>query len=417
MEERISVFVFLVAAVFMILSPLVFNVRVDAQRSENTSVLSLPELYKRAENSVVQIGVLEPTLNSTFDDLPFDSGFVYDKEGHIVTSLGAVPDEEDLVISFLNGTVYNATLIGSDYLSDLAVLSIHDIPQGKLNPLPLGNSSELEVGEQVVAIGNPFGISGVLTEGAIGRLEVNMPFEQEGEVDGEQISPYLGIPSILTDVPINPGNSGGPLLNVKGEVVGINNAVYSSTGEFAGISFAVPSNAIKKIVPSLIAVGSYSHPWLGIEGRDITPQIAEAMGQNDTSGFLVEDTAPGGPAEIAGIRGHGTNAAVNVEGEEIGISGDIIVAIDGQEVRSIGDIVTYLQREKEAGEFVSLSVLGPDEQIREVHVELGQIPDIQSSIPDNTPEDDFSLRDPSNMTRDTVPADSELPPVPSSPIP
>ena len=248
---------------------------------------------------MVQIGVLEPTLNSTFEDMPFDAGFVYNKEGHIVTSSGAVPTEEDLVISFLDGTVYNATLVGSDYFSDLAVLSVDNITQEKLIPLPLGNSSELEVGEQVAAIGNPFGISGVLTEGAIGRLEVGIPFEEEDE----QIPSYLGTPSILTDVPINPGNAGGPLFNVRGEVVGINNAVYSSTGEFAGISFAVPSNAIKKIVPSLIAAGSYAHPWLGIEGRDITPQIAKSMGQSDITGFLVEDTVPGGPADIAGIRG------------------------------------------------------------------------------------------------------------------
>lgn len=371
MEQRIKT-LFFSLGVFVILFPLMFNLRVYAQSSENASVLSLPELYERAKNSVIQIGVLDPTLNSTFDDMPFDAGFVYDKEGHIVTSLGAVPDEEDLVVSFLNGTVYNATLIGSDYFSDLAVLSVDNIPHDKLIPLPLGNSSELEVGEQVAAIGNPFGISGVLTEGAIGRLEVIIPFEEGAE--DERIPSYLGIPSILTDVPINPGNSGGPLLNVRGEVVGINNAVYSSTGEFAGISFAVPSNAIKKIVPSLIAVGSYSHPWLGIEGRDITPQIAEAMGQSDTSGFLVENTVPGGPAAIAGIRGDSSNATVNIEGEEIGIGGDIVVAIDGHGVRTIGDIVTYLEREKEAGESVNLSVLGPDKQIREVKVELGAVP-------------------------------------------
>jgi S1-C subfamily serine protease len=412
MERRIEILFFIFAS-FVIPCLLLFNVCASAQSTANKSIWSLPELYEKAKNSVVQIEVLEPTLNSTFEDMQFDAGFVYDKEGHIVTSSGAVPNEEDLIVSFLDGTVYNATLIGSDYFSDLAVLSIHDISQDKLIPLPLGNSSELDVGEQVAAIGNPFGISGVLTEGAIGRLEVGIPFEE----DDEQTPSYLGIPSILTDVPINPGNAGGPLFNVRGEVVGINNAVYSSTGEFAGISFAVPSNAIKKIVPSLIAVGFYSHPWIGIEGRDITPQIAEAMGQSDTSGFLVENTVPGGPAATAGIRGDGTNTTVIVEGEEIGIGGDIIVGIDGHTVRTIGDIVTYLEREKEAGESVGLSVLGPDRLNREVEVDLGQIPDIKSSTPIDAPEDDFSLQDPSNMSGATVPTDSELPPVPSSPPP
>lgn len=372
MDKRIKTLVFSLA-VFVTLSPLVFNVGVYAQIIENISALSFPELYERTKNSVVQVGVLDPTFNSTFDDMPFDAGFVYDKQGHIVTSLGAVPNEEDLVVSFLNGTVYNATLIGSDYFSDLAVLSVHDIPQDKLIPLPLGNSTELEIGDQVAAIGNPFGISGVLTEGIIGRLEVVTPFEEE-VVDDEETPSYVGIPSIVTDVPINPGNAGGPLLNLRGEVVGINNAVFSSTGEFAGISFAVPSNAIKKIVPSLIAVGSYSHPWLGIEGRDITPQIAEAIGQEDTRGFLVERTVPGGPADIAGIRGNSTNVTVNVEGEEIETGGDILVAIDGHVVSTIGDIVTYLEREKEAGESVNLSVLGPDKQFKDVKVELGTVP-------------------------------------------
>jgi S1-C subfamily serine protease len=412
MNQRIKT-LFFSLGILVILFPIVLNARVYAQSSENASVLSLPELYERGKNSVVQVGVLNPTLNSTLDDMPFDAGFVYDKEGHIVTSSGAVPNEEDLIVSFLDGTVYNATLIGSDYFSDLAVLSVHDISQDKLIPLPLGNSSELDVGEQVAAIGNPFGISGVLTEGAIGRLEVGIPFEE----DDEQTPSYLGIPSILTDVPINPGNAGGPLFNIRGEVVGINNAVYSSTGEFAGISFAVPSNAIKKIVPSLIVEGFYSHPWLGIEGRDITPQIAQAMGQSDISGFLVENTVPGGPAATAGIRGDGTNTTVIVEGEEIGIGGDIIVGIDGHTVRTIGDIVTYLEREKEAGESVGLSVLGPDRLNREVEVDLGQIPDIKSSTPIDAPEDDFSLQNPSNMPGAPVPTDSELPPVPSSPPP
>jgi S1-C subfamily serine protease len=369
MERRIEILFFIFAS-FVIPCLLLFNVCASAQSTANKSIWSLPELYEKAKNSVVQIEVLEPTLNSTFEDMQFDAGFVYDKEGHIVTSSGAVPTEEDLVVSFLDGTVYNATLVGSDYFSDLAVLSIENITQEKLIPLPLGNSSELKVGEQVAAIGNPFGISGVLTEGAIGRLEVGIPFEEEDE----QTPSYLGTPSILTDVPINPGNAGGPLFNVRGEVVGINNAVYSSTGEFAGISFAVPSNAIKKIVPFLIAGGSYAHPWLGIEGRDITPQIAEAMGQSDTRGFLVEDTVLGGPADIAGIRGDSTNTTVNIEGEEIGIGGDIIVAIDGKEVRYLQDIVTYLESEKEVGESVSLSVHGLDSPIREVKVELGTIP-------------------------------------------
>jgi S1-C subfamily serine protease len=325
---------------------------------DSISTLTLPQVFSRSANSVVQ--VLNPTLNATIEDMSSAAGFVYDREGHIVTALSAVPDGADLLITFMDGSTYNATLIGSDPFSDVAVLSTDSIPEGKLVPLSLGNSTELQIGEQVAAIGNPFGLSGVLTEGVVGKLGAIIPSVEEEEEavdeDAEVDTPSFSIPDIIvTDVPLNPGNAGGPLLNTKGEVVGINVAVFSTTGDFAGISFSVPSDSLKKIVPSLIINGSYAHPWLGISGMDITPQIAEVLNLEMPMGFLITDLAKGGPADKADIRGG--DMIENISGREVALGGDIVVAIDNKTVRKIDDILNYIEREKDVGDMVSLTIL------------------------------------------------------------
>jgi S1-C subfamily serine protease len=323
------------------------------------------------------------------------SGFVYDRNGHIVTNYHVIAggtSEGKVQITFLDGSTYNARLIGGDPFSDLAVLQLdgENIPSYKLVPLPIGDSTTLRVGELVVAIGNPFGLSGSMTEGIVsglGRMLPSAEQEEELEMIPSNIAPSAGflIPDIIqTDAPINPGNSGGPLLNIRGEVIGINTAIFSTTGASAGIGFAIPSNIIKKVVPSLITKGDYQHPYLGIVGVDITPEIAEALGLTEARGFLVTDVSSGSPAQKAGIQG-GSSLA-NVNGREIAMGGDVILKVDEHTVRKLDDVLTYLEREKKVGEAVQLTILrnGGTENI---NLTLGPRPTAQESLGSLPPQE------------------------------
>jgi S1-C subfamily serine protease len=344
----------------------------------NNIRLNFTELFKSVEGSVLQVtdpstpGLLGPRLGS---------GFVYDKEGHIITNNHVVAGGSgDLDVTFLDGTVYDARLIGSDPYSDLAVLKVEeDVPRDKLVPLPLGNSSTLKIGQPVAAVGNPFGLSGSITEGIISGLGRSLPSSVPQDPTIPQLDvpslpapPAFSIPDIIqTDAAINPGNSGGPLLNMKGEVIGINTAIFSNTGSSSGVGFAIPSNMIQKVVPSLITTGSYTHPYIGITGLDITPEIAEAMGLQEARGFLVTDVTAEGPAAEAGVQGGDLLADIN--GREIELGGDVILEIDNQTVRKIDDILTYLEREKQVGDIVQLTVLR-DGQLQEIPVTLAARP-------------------------------------------
>jgi S1-C subfamily serine protease len=332
--------------------------------NNNSSELSLPDLFSKVEKSVVQVASKEDTGISLGSRL--GSGFVYDRNGHIVTNYHVIAggtSEGKVQITFLDGSTYNARLIGGDPFSDLAVLQLdgENIPSYKLVPLPIGDSTTLRVGELVVAIGNPFGLSGSMTEGIVsglGRMLPSAEQEEELEMIPSNIAPSAGflIPDIIqTDAPINPGNSGGPLLNIRGEVIGINTAIFSTTGASAGIGFAIPSNTIKNVIPSLITKGDYQHPYLGIVGVDITPEIAEALGLTEARGFLVTDVSSGSPAQKAGIQG-GSSLA-NVNGREIAMGGDVILKVDEHTVRKLDDVLTYLEREKKVGEAVQLTIL------------------------------------------------------------
>jgi serine protease Do len=356
-----------------------FENNTDSVIIPNNIRLNFSELFTRVESSVLQVtdpstpGLLGPRLGS---------GFVYDKEGHIITNNHVVAGGSgDLDITFLDGTVYDARLVGSDPYADLAVLKVEeDVPKDKLVPLPLGNSSTLKIGQPVAAVGNPFGLSGSITEGIISGLGRSLPSSvppqdptiPELDVPSLPASPAFSIPDIIqTDAAINPGNSGGPLLNMRGEVVGINTAIFSNTGSYSGVGFAIPSNMIKKVVPSLITTGSYTHPYIGITGLDITPEIAEAMGLQEARGFLVTDVTAEGPAAKAGIQGGGLLADIN--GREIELGGDVILEIDNKTVRKIDDILTYLEREKQVGDTVQLTVLR-NGQLQQIPVTLDARP-------------------------------------------
>jgi S1-C subfamily serine protease len=349
--------------------------------------LTLPDLFSKVEKSVVQVTGVDTT---TPLGARLGSGFVYDNDGHIITNyhVAAGSRGESLQITFLDGTIYQAKLVGGDPFSDLAVLqTAENVPSDKLIPLPIGNSTTLRVGERVVAIGNPFGLSGSMTEGIVSGLGRLLPSSEQSQTIPESpsgdnllippsptdIPTTFSIPDIIqTDAAINPGNSGGPLLNTRGEVVGINTAIFSNTGVYSGVGFAVPSNTIKKVVPSIIAVGSYQHPYLGVLGTDVTPEIAGGLGLQEARGFLVTGITPGSPADKAGIRGGSSLTDIN-QGEIQQLEGDIILQIDDKKIRKIDDILTYLEREKEVGDIVQLTILR-DGRTEKIPVTLGARP-------------------------------------------
>ena len=312
--------------------------------SSSKSNLSLVELFEKSEEGVVKIQVVRS--NTPGDVGSVGSGFVYDNLGHIITNAHVVDGATKATVTFLDGSQYDAEIIGKDKFTDIAVIKVSEKPR-LLHPLQIGDSSQLRVGEQVAAIGNPFGLSGSMTSGivsALGRLLVASP------------DSAFSIPDVIqTDAAINPGNSGGPLLNLRGEVVGINTAIQSSSGEFSGVGFAVPSNTAIKIVPSLIEDGEYHHPWIGISGRDIDPDLARVLELKDAKGFLIITVVDGSPADKAGLKG--MTATQVIDGKEYPADGDIIISVDDKEVRKISDILIHLQREKSVGDKMVLGVL------------------------------------------------------------
>jgi S1-C subfamily serine protease len=306
--------------------------------------LTLVEIFEKSESGVVRINVKRPA-NDLRGPGGIGSGFVYDKEGHIITNDHVVRNSEKVVVTFLDGRSFNAKIIGQDIFTDLAVIKVN-ASSDVLFPLELGDSSRLKVGEQIAAIGNPFGLSGSMTSGIVSQLGRLLPSQDRG----------FQIPDIIqTDAAINPGNSGGPLLNMRGQVVGINTAIQSESGEFAGVGFAIPSRTVQKIVPVLINSGSYHHPWVGISGRDIDPDLAQVLGLKDARGFLVINVMNNSPAEKAGLRGMTETRQVDDATYQIG--GDVVLAVDGKVVRKIDDILIHLQREKTVGDTMILQIL------------------------------------------------------------
>ena len=324
--------------------------------------LTLVELFKKTEQGVVKIET--DANNSLSDRNAVGSGFVYDIFGHTITNAHVIENATKVTVTFLDGNQYNAEIIGADKFTDIAVIKVNEKPR-LLHPLDIGDSSVLLVGEQVAAIGNPFGLSGSMTSGIVSQLG-RLLFSQDNG---------FSIPDVIqTDAAINPGNSGGPLLNMKGEVIGINTAIRSSTGEFTGVGFAVPSNTIKKIVPSLIEEGKYHHPWMGITGIDIDPDLAKIRELGNAKGFLVVTVIDGHPADDAGLQG--VSKTVEIDGKEYPIDGDIIISVDGKEVRKINDLLVHLQREKSVGDEMILGVLR-DGDLMHLTLTLAERPDLQ----------------------------------------
>jgi S1-C subfamily serine protease len=317
-----------------------------------SSSTSLPDVFKKVENSVVQITSTRSNPNqliiingvpATGRSTALGSGFVYNNQGHIITNHHVVADADKADVTFTDGNTYSAKVIGKDPDADLAVLQITDnFSEEKVVPLPMANSSNVRTAEQVLAIGNPFGLSGTITTGIVSQQGRLLPNPDTG----------FTIPNtIQTDAAINPGNSGGPLLNTKGEVIGMNTAIFSRTGAYSGVGFAVPSNTIAKEVPVMIKNGTYVHPWIGISGGKLTPNLAKTAGlPANYKGVLVGSVQAGSPAEKAGIKGltQDDNGATQI--------GDIITATDGHPVRQIDDIINYIESYKNVGGQVKLTI-------------------------------------------------------------
>ncbi len=305
---------------------------------ERSYEYSLVDIFEKSEESVVQVNVLRGG-----SDGGMGSGFVYSEEGYIITNQHVVRDAKKVTVTFLDGEAYIGDVIGTDPDLDIAVVKVSP-SNTYLQPITIGDSSKLKVGEKIAAIGNPFGLSGSMTSGIVSQIGRLLPQE----------SGY-SIPDVIqTDAAINPGNSGGPLINMKGEVVGINTAIQSITGEFSGIGFAVPSNTVKKIVPVLIEDGEFKHPWMGISGTDVDPELADFRELKSSKGFLIISVIEGSPAEQAGLIG--VTETKEIDGRELAVDGDIVLSIDGKTVRKISDILIHLQREKSIGDEMVLSV-------------------------------------------------------------
>jgi len=307
--------------------------------SNNTDSLILTQLYNRTRNSVVLISVRTATGGGT------GSGFVYDEDGRIITNNHVVEDATSITVTFLNGRIADATLVGTDPYSDMAVIDVN-IPSEDLIPLRLGSSSDLLVGEYVAAIGNPFGLANTMTLGIVSALG------RQSSAPGN----YVIVDVIQTDAAINPGNSGGPLLSLRGEAVGMNTWILSDTGQFSGVGFAIPSDTIKREVNSIIETSGYQHPWIGITGRQMSPAVAQAMSlDSNTMGTLVVSVTAGSPAEAAGLRGGDRQATI--EGTAISVGGDIIIGVDGHAMSNFYDLINYVERNKRPGDVVTFTVI------------------------------------------------------------
>lgn len=318
--------------------------------NNQAGLMSWSTIYNQLKDSVVLIQT----------NLGLGSGFVYDTEGHIITNHHVIEDAETIEVTFLDGNITSATVVGMDIYSDVAVIKI-DSQVTKLQPVVIGASSDLVVGEAVAAMGNPFGLSDTLTVGIVSALEREM----------EAAGNYVIIDVIQIDAAINPGNSGGPLVNSKGQVVGVNAAIQSETGTFTGIGFAIPSDTVKREIDEMIETGSYKHPWLGVSALNVNIAIADAIGLDKPQGVLLVNVTEGSPAEQAGLMG--ADQEIMVEGQTIPIGGDVITGIDGVATIRMTDLVVYMERNTSPGDVVVFEIIRSGEE-RNIEVTLGERP-------------------------------------------
>jgi 2-alkenal reductase len=316
---------------------------------------TLTDLYDRVNPSVVFI--LTNVGNAT---LGSGSGFIFDANGHIVTNNHVVVDGDNFEVVFPDGSRREAGLVGTDVDSDLAVIKVDTLPDS-VSPVPLAEFEKVDVGQIVVALGSPFGQQGSMSLGIISGLGRSLESQRDSGLGGNYSLPQV----IQTDAPINPGNSGGPLLNLNGEVVGVNSAIRTTTGLNSGVGFAIPVQAVRRIVPALIDSGSYTYPFMGITatGGQLTLAAQEAFDLPQTSGVYVTGVTPDSPADNAGLIPAGSDNR----------GGDLIVAVDGQVVGEFNDLISYLVFQTEVGQTITLTVLRAEQSL-DLPLILGERP-------------------------------------------
>ncbi|MFQ5802918.1 MAG: S1C family serine protease [Candidatus Methylomirabilales bacterium] len=320
-------------------------------------------IYREVSPAVVNITSTAMVYDFFFNVVPqkgSGSGFIIDERGYIITNNHVVEDARRLEVTLASGKKVSARLIGRDPFNDLAVIKI-DVPDEKFHIVPLGDSDQLRVGQMAIAIGNPFGLDRTVTSGVVSSLDRTLRADNGREIRGV----------IQTDAAINPGNSGGPLLNSRGEVIGINTAIFSPSGGSVGIGFAIPINKARRIVPQLIAKGRVSHPWLGISGLSLTPEISQTLNLPVEQGVLVVRVTGRSPAARAGIRGG--RRRIRIGNTILRVGGDVLVGVDGQKVESMRGLIAYLDDQKRVGQTVELELLRDGLRIM-ITVRLGELP-------------------------------------------
>jgi len=329
------------------------NEALDGEEQNNISV------YRKNIGSVVNITSRAVTLDFFYGLVPQEgqgSGFIIDREGHVLTNYHVIAEARQIEVTLHNRKKYRATVVGSDRSHDLAIIQIK---APDLNAMVMGDSKNLQVGQKVYAIGNPFGLSGTLTSGIVSSIR------QVQEPDGVTIDE-----AIQTDAAINPGNSGGPLLNSHGEVIGINTMIAGNpgVGQSAGIGFAIPINTAKAVLNDLLTLGRVRRPALGVVTIPISPDIADELGLAADYGLLIVQALPGGAAERAGLKG-GTKPAY-LGNIPITVGGDLIVAIDDQEVQDQQQL-GHIMNSHRAGDTVKVTIYRGKRKM-DVQVTLGE---------------------------------------------
>ena len=355
-------------SVYETVNPSVVNIRVVQKASATDlnsqqspfSIPSIPGMPNIPNNQLPQSQPFQEGLGS---------GFVLDTQGHIVTNNHVIEGADKIEITFSDGTIVPAKVVGADPDSDLAVLKV-DVAADKLRPVQFADSTQIKVGELAIAIGNPFGLEGTMTTGIISAVGRTMP---AGGLSQSSTGPTYSIPDIIqTDASINPGNSGGVLVNDQGLVIGVTFAIESPTRSSAGIGFVIPSSIVVRVAPALIKNGSYQHTYLGITGGTLTPTLAQAMKLDSTQrGVLVSQVSSGTPASKAGLKG--SSSETTVDGQKVPIGGDVITAIDGQPVMKMDDVIAYLADSTTVGQKVTLTVLR-DGKSQDIAGHLGSPP-------------------------------------------
>jgi S1-C subfamily serine protease len=327
------------------------NEGLDSEEQNNILV------YRKNIPSVVNVTSRSVAFDFFYGVVPQEgqgSGFVIDKDGHILTNYHVVADARQVEVTLHNRKKYKATVIGTDAAHDLAVIQIK---APDLVPAVMGDSRNLQVGQKVYAIGNPFGLAGTMTRGIVSSIR---PVR---EPNGATIDE-----AIQTDAAINPGNSGGPLMNWHGEVIGINTMILSSVGQNSGVGFAIPINTAKAVLNDLMTLGRVRRPALGVRTIPINSELADEMGLPVDYGLLIVQVIPGGSADRAGL--HGGNERAYLGSTPIMLGGDLIVAIDGENIED-EDTLAEMMNNHRAGDTVKVTIYRNKKKM-DVTVPLGE---------------------------------------------